>query len=158
MSGTSARAGYSLIEMVVVIAIIGLLGAMLLPIVLNQAEKSRESRGIADVRNLAKSIARMRTDTGNSSSGCLTLVGNLAFSLPLAQTVCGPALTQCQSTTPNETCWGGPYMIQEMAPGYLDPWGNYYTATEDPATSTVTVLCNGPDGTTPSSDDITFTQ
>jgi len=130
MSGTSARAGYSLIEMVVVIAIIGLLGAMLLPIVLNQAEKSRESRGI----------------------------GNLAFSLPLAQTVCGPALTQCQSTTPNETCWGGPYMIQEMAPGYLDPWGNYYTATEDPATSTVTVLCNGPDGTTPSSDDITFTQ
>jgi general secretion pathway protein G len=146
--------GFTLIELVIVIAVIAILAALLVPTILGQAERARASRARSDVANLGKAVARVRTDTGNSTLGCLT---DLTLNLPAADAAtaaaCGPLLTSCTTATPGYICWGGPYIPIVSN----DPWNNPYTATVDTTTFAVTIFSRGPDGTS-SSDDITFVQ
>ena len=147
--------GFTLIELVIVIAVIAILAALLVPTILGQAERARQSRGVADVANIGKAVARMRTDTGNSASTCLTVLSILSEAQ--ADTACGgpTALPLCSSATPGDICWDGPYLELGNA---VDPWNNPYTASEDPNTYAITVHSNGVDGTSGGSDDLTFVQ
>ena len=145
--------GFTLIELVIVIAVIAILAALLVPTILGQAERARASRGRADVANIAKNIARLRTDTGNSGSSCLTVLSNLGSATD--PSACGTAATTlCSAITPGYVCWGGPYLLGAAN----DPWNNPYTASEDPNTFAITVHSNGVDGVSGSSDDLTFLQ
>ena len=57
--------GFTLIELVIVIAIIAILAALLVPSLLNQSEKARISRANADVTEIGKAMARMQTGLGS---------------------------------------------------------------------------------------------
>jgi len=143
--------GFTLIELVIVIAVIAILAALLVPTILGQAERARASRGRSDTARLAQAVARMRTDTSNSAAGCLTVLSNLsAASGPAA---CG-TLSLCNTASPGYICWGGPYLLSTGN----DPWNNAYTASEDPNTHAVTIHSNGVDGTSGGSDDLTYIQ
>src|SRR5438045_246441 len=118
--------GFTLIELVIVIAVIAILAALLVPTIVGQAERARLSRARQDVGVLGKAIARMRTDTGNSTGGCLTdLTANLVSAS--AVTACGGSLPLCTAATPGYICWGGPYVPIVTN----DPWNQPYTATRD---------------------------
>ena len=150
ISSKRAARGFTLVELVIVIAVIAILAALLVPTILGQAERARLSRAKSDVSNLAKAIGRVRTDTANSSQNCLLEPENLIS--PTATANCGATLPLCSAPTtmPGYPCWNGPYFTNILN----DPWDLRYRYEMDPTSFAVTVMSNGPDRLTPSADDI----
>lgn len=98
------QAGFTLLELLVVMLIIGLLAGYVAPQYFRQVGKSEVKVAKAQVEALSKALDQYRLDTGHYPTGEQGL----------------GALT---SKPANETKWDGPY-LQKAVP--LDPWGNPY--------------------------------
>jgi general secretion pathway protein G len=153
-----ASRGFTLIELVIVIAVIAVLAALLVPTILSQVERARSTRARGDSVGIAKSIARVRTDTGITNSVCLAGLTNL---LQTTGTNLGPGCTTVNplplcggNQSADKICWGGPYMTTISN----DPWANAYSITVDSNTYMISVKSNGADGLANTSDDITYNQ
>lgn len=62
--GRHLRGGFSIIELLIAIIIIGVLVAVLIPIVSRRTESARQARANSDVQNLAESMERAAIDSG----------------------------------------------------------------------------------------------
>ena len=95
--------GYTLTEMLVVIAIIGLIAAALTPAVFGQMNRARAKSAELQLETVAASVEAFRTDVGRyptSDEGLKALV-----------------------TEPSELDgWAGPYVRNAKA--LVDPWGH----------------------------------
>lgn len=142
--------GFTLIELVIVIAVIAILAALLVPTIIGQAERARVSRAAGEVAEIGKALARIRTETGVSATTCLNL-GNLACTTSAAAFVaasgatpcvanCGALLPACNGAAPGAVCWGGPYMA---APVANDPWGTAYAVSPVGTSGALQVKCLG---------------
>ena len=97
-------AGFTLLELLVVIVIIGLLAAYVGPRYFAQLSKSERSTAKAQIESFGKALDAYRLDTGRYP----TTEQGLAVLL----------------VKPNdEAKWAGPY-LQKQVP--MDPWGNPY--------------------------------
>lgn len=96
--------GFTLLELLVVMVIIGLLAAYVGPRYFTQLGKSEQAAAKAQIDALAKALDTYRLDTGHYPS---TDKG-------LSALVVKPA---------NEPKWQGPYLQKEVP---LDPWGRAY--------------------------------
>src|SRR5437879_13821596 len=56
--------GFTMIEMVIVLAIIGLFAAALTPMVTNYVDKSRVAKAQSDLRTIGEAISRFEKDVG----------------------------------------------------------------------------------------------
>ena len=95
--------GFTLIELMIVVVILGLLATIIMPKILDRPEQARRVKAKADIRSIQSMLALFKTDTGRfptTSEGLQALVTN-------------PGLK-------NYSREG--YL--ERAP--IDPWGNYY--------------------------------
>lgn len=104
------KAGFTLIEMLVVLAIIGLISALVGPRVLAQLSDSRERAAKLQIEAFSSALDIFYIDIGR-------------YPLPaegLAALVQKPTSLQV---------WNGPYLRSEGVP--LDPWGNEYKYTSD---------------------------
>jgi general secretion pathway protein G len=100
-----ADAGFTLLELLVVLAIMGMLAAIIGPQVVRYLGSSRSQTAKVQIQNIAAALELYRLDVGRyptAEEGLAALVKP-----PAAQ-----------------TAWNGPYMQQETA--LVDPWGKAY--------------------------------
>lgn len=97
-------AGFTLLELLVVVLIIGLLAGFVAPRYFGQVGKSEINVAKAQIDALEKALDQYRLDTGHYPTTELGLV----------------ALVQRPQ---NEPKWSGPYLRKDVP---LDPWGRPY--------------------------------
>jgi general secretion pathway protein G len=71
--------GFTLIELMVVVVILGLLATMVMPKVLDKPEQARRTKAKVDMRSLQSALALFKTDTGRfptTSEGLQALVAS----------------------------------------------------------------------------------
>jgi general secretion pathway protein G len=72
-------AGFTLIELMIVVVILGLLATIIAPRILNRPEQVRRMKAAVDIRSIESAIALFKTDTGRfptTSEGLEVLVSN----------------------------------------------------------------------------------
>jgi general secretion pathway protein G len=103
-TATGRAAGFTLLELLVVMVIIGLLVGYVAPRYFQQVGKSEVKMAQAQVESLQKALDLYRLDTGqypSTEQGLKALV----------------------ERPPNETKWAGPYLKKGVP---ADPWGRAY--------------------------------
>jgi general secretion pathway protein G len=105
------HAGFTLIELMVVIVIIGVLAALIVPNVLNRADDARVTAARTDVNNLMQALKLYKLDNHRYPTG------EQGLQALLAKPTTGPAPVnwrQYLDKLPNDP-WGRPY--QYLNPG-----------------------------------------
>jgi general secretion pathway protein G len=92
--------GFTLIEIMIVVAIIGLIASLIMPNLLGRYERSKEEITKAQVEMLSTSVQAFMVDTGR----------------------CPTALSELVSS--QEARWRGPYLSKKEVP--LDAWNHEY--------------------------------
>ena len=101
----STEHGFTLLELLVVLAILGLLAAVVGPQVIRYLGSSKSQTASVQVKNVAAALELFRLDAGR---------------YPTPQEGLG-ALMKPPAAVP---IWNGPYLPQASA--LVDPWGNSY--------------------------------
>lgn len=73
------NAGFTLIELMIVIVILGLLATIIMPKILDRPEQARRMKAKVDIRGIESALALFKTDTGHfptTSEGLEVLVSN----------------------------------------------------------------------------------
>jgi general secretion pathway protein G len=120
-----AAAGFTLIELMVVLVIIGVLAALIVPNIMNRTDDARATAARTDVNNIMQALKMYKLD-------------NLRF--PTAEQGL-QALIQKPATNPVPPNWKG-YL--EKLPN--DPWGNPYQYLNPGVRGEVDVMSFGADG------------
>ena len=103
-SGRIYPAGFTLLELLVVMVIIGLLAGFVAPRYFAQVGKSQVKTAKAQIDALEKAVEEFRLDLGR---------------LPTSE----EGLAALNTAPPNEPSWSGPYLKKQVP---LDPWGHPY--------------------------------
>lgn len=117
--------GFTLIELMVVLVIIGVLGALIVPNLLDRADDARRTAARTDITNLMQALKLYRLDNQRYP----TTEQGLA------------ALVKRPTSGPQANNWK-PYI--EKLPN--DPWGNPYQYLNPGIKGEVDVMSFGPDG------------
>lgn len=124
--GAAGRAptGFTLLELLVVMVIIGLLAGYVGPKYFAQVGKSESKAALAQINAFGKALDQYRLDTGH---------------YPSSQQGLAALVTRPES----EPKWNGPY-LQKAVP--LDPWGRAYQYRQPGQHGEVDVFSYGKDG------------
>jgi general secretion pathway protein G len=157
---TSKHKGFTLVELIVTIAVLTLLAGVLVPSVGSYLEKGKKGRVAAELREIASVYNQYKADTGlwpdpedatTTSTGKYGLVGMPCFF----------------RNTVNKNGWDGPYFNEgvmgedgmvlatyskdEGAAGLVDPWENPYTVYTfadgyESTAGAIVIVSAGPNG------------
>ncbi len=95
-------AGFSLIELLIVIAIMGVLASIIAPEMFGEVDSSSRKAAVAQMKLLETALDTYRLDTGNYPKSLQELIKS------------------------DQKNWDGPYLPKEVP---TDPWGNPYVYT-----------------------------
>ena len=102
----NGEAGYSLLEILIVLAIMGLLATMVAPRLFSNLDKSKVTAAKAQAKSLRLALDSYKLDTGSyptTSEGLIVLIN---------------------APSNNTGTWYGPYLEGNILP--LDPWKNEF--------------------------------
>lgn len=116
--------GFTLLELLVVVVIIGLLAGLVAPRYFDSVSKSKTKIAKAQIESLDKALDQYRLDVGTYPSAEQGLA---------ALNVQPPGLTK----------WQGPYLKKALP---LDPWDNAYIYVLQAGASSIDILSYGADG------------
>jgi general secretion pathway protein G len=122
--GAARAVGFTLLELLVVVAILGLLAGFVAPRYFGQIGKSEVNTARAQIDALEKALDQYRLDTGRFPTTELGL----------------SALVQ---KPPSEPKWNGPYLRKAVP---LDPWGKPYVYRFPSEKGDFDLLSYGKDG------------
>ena len=97
--------GFTLVELLVVLAILGMLAALVGPQVLNQLGGAKSKSAQIQIRDLEQALELYKLDVGRFPND-------------------GEGLEALVRSPSNARGWNGPYLRKDEIP--LDPWGNEY--------------------------------
>ena len=103
------KRGFTLIELMIVVVILGLLATIIMPKILDRPEQARRVKAQADIRSIQSMLALFKTDTGRfptTSEGLAALVTNPGLD--------GYSREGYLDRTPVDP-WGNPYIY--ICPG-----------------------------------------
>ena len=115
----TTAAGFTLIEILVVMAIIGMLAVMVAPTIFNQQAGAQRDAALSQISALEAALDSYRLDVGQYPDSLEGRVENDS----------------------GRAAWNGPYLRREVP---LDPWGNEYVYDSDGRG--FTLVSYGPDG------------
>lgn len=118
------NAGFTLLELLVVMVIIGLLAGYVAPKFFSQIGKSEVKTARAQIDGLEKALDQYRLDTGH---------------YPTTE----QGLQALNERPANEPKWQGPYLKKALPP---DPWGNPYVYKQPGEHGEYDLLSYGKDG------------
>lgn len=168
------RKGFTLIEVIVVAAIIAILAGILVPMIFNQVDEAKKTRAMGDIKILQNALTGLKGNTQRSptwstdSGACLedvdglvgpgqrpdylaaagALPGALILNISEVMGVAkGSATANCYRLSDGSDRWAGPYVGTDLG---TDPWNNTYVIYVNGLKSTVNgpawILSAGPDG------------
>lgn len=76
---SSIRKGFTLIELMIVVVILGLLATIVMPKILSKPDQARRTKAMVDIRSIQSALALFKTDTGRfptTAEGLQALVMN----------------------------------------------------------------------------------
>jgi len=121
----STEAGFTLVEMLVVITIIGLIMALVAPRVLGYLSESKAKAAKIQIESFGSALDLFYLDSGRYPTGSEGLA----------------ALVQRPGNVPT---WNGPYLKGGVVPA--DPWGNAYVYRATGEHGAYEILSYGSDG------------
>jgi general secretion pathway protein G len=151
------KKGFTLIEVIVVAAIIAILAGILVPLIFKEIDESKISRASADVRSISNAMIVMRKDTGQwptmTNANCTPAVTVVTGdgTLPTAGANWDYSAQDSFNNylmTDGNGCWPikwkGPYIAGISA----DPWGYAYVsnAKNYSGTGPLWIMSGGPNG------------
>ncbi|MFT4649545.1 MAG: type II secretion system protein G [Glaciecola sp.] len=139
------KSGFTLIEMVVTIAILALLAGIATPLVTRQVEKGRIARAGADCDAIVKAIAMYHIEYGRYPAGAQN---DITYNFQ------APGGTGFAALAPELIQGSVKFINKEIG---LDPWGNNYCYSIDTRTNPfqdVVVYSMGPDSASQSWDGV----
>ena len=129
MSPSADRRGFTLLELLVVIAVLAILAGLVAPMVLDNVGQAKEQAARTQIEMLGLALDAYRLDTGAYPT---TDQGLAALREPPADGMESPT-------------WRGPYLRKAVP---LDPWGRpyVYRSPGDVNPASYDLLTNGRDG------------
>jgi general secretion pathway protein G len=121
----AARAGFTLVEMLVVLVIIGLIMGLVGPRVLNYLSDARSKAARLQMEAFSSALDLYYLDTGRYPSG-------------------SEGLTALVKRPSNNEIWNGPYLKGGTLPA--DPWGNAYVYRSPAERAPYEIVSLGADG------------
>lgn len=133
-SRISSRRGFTLVELLLVLVILGILAAIVVPKFGGRTEQARITAAVTQISTFGTALNAFEVDTGSYPRGA-------------------DGLQQLLVAPPDITGWRGPYLMSDIP---LDPWGHAYIY-EFPGRVNPTgydIVSMGPDGQPGTADDV----